>query len=274
MRRGLEQQTNGSRIDQVEVLLPRVVAAPADSDAFAQALAGRTIQGWDRRGKYLLGRISDGAGQTAGLWGVHLRMTGQFLLLAPEAPVCPHTRVRIRLVGRGEELRFVDMRSFGRMWWVPPGAEPAAVIGGLSRLGPEPFSGDFTAAYLRERMRGSARPIKNALLDQALVAGVGNIYADEALFAAGIRPDLPSGRLKTRRLQHLRDALVTVLDRSIGAGGTTFRDFHDLTGRNGNYGAAAWVYRRQGSPCRRCGSVVQRIRLAGRSTHWCPNCQR
>lgn len=274
VRRGLEQQTNGSRIDHVEVLLPRVVAAPADSDAFAQALAGRTIQGWDRRGKYLLGRISDGAGQTAGLWGVHLRMTGQFLLLAPEAPVCPHTRVRIRLVGRGEELRFVDMRSFGRMWWVPPGAEPAAVIGGLSRLGPEPFSGDFTAAYLRERMRGSARPIKNALLDQALVAGVGNIYADEALFAAGIRPDLPSGRLKTRRLQHLRDALVTVLERSIGAGGTTFRDFHDLTGRNGNYGAAAWVYRRQGSPCRRCGSVVQRIRLAGRSTHWCPNCQR
>ncbi len=274
VRRGLERQTNGSRIDRVEVLLPRVVAAPTDPALFGQALTGTTLQGWERRGKYLLGRISDGEGQPAGLWGVHLRMTGQFLLLPPEAPVCSHTRVRIRLLGRSEELRFVDMRSFGRMWWVPPGADPAAVVGGLGRLGPEPFSGEFTAAYLRARLRGSARPIKNALLDQSLVAGVGNIYADEALFEAGILPSIPSGRLGPRRLQHLRDALVTVLERSIGAGGTTFRDFHDLTGRNGNYGTAAWVYRRQGSPCRRCGTVVLRTRLAGRSTHWCPHCQR
>jgi formamidopyrimidine-DNA glycosylase len=273
VRRGLEQQTTGSRIDSVQVLLPRVVAAPADPTAFAQALEGTTLQGWQRRGKYLLGQLIDPADRPAGLWGVHLRMTGQFLLPAPDAPICPHTRVRIRLA-EGRELRFVDTRSFGRMWWVPPGTEPEAVIGGLGRLGPEPFATDFTATYLRRRLRGSARPIKNALLDQSLVAGVGNIYADEALFTAGIRPHTPAGRLGAQRLQRLRDALVRVLERSIGAGGTTFRDFHDLTGRNGNYGAAAWVYRRQGAPCRRCGGTVQRTRLAGRSTHWCPHCQR
>jgi formamidopyrimidine-DNA glycosylase len=273
VRRGLEQQTTGSRILSVQVLLPRTVAVPATPDAFRQGLEGTTIRRWRRRGKYLLGELNGRDGQSGGLWGVHLRMTGQFLLVDPATPPCRHTRIRVFLA-EGRDLRFVDTRSFGRVWWVPPGVESEAVISGLGRLGPEPFSEEFTAPYLRRRLRGSLRPIKNALLDQSLVAGVGNIYADEALFASRIRPQTPSGRLGAQRLQRLRDELVTVLQRSIGAGGTTFRDFHDLTGRNGNYGAAAWVYGRQGAPCRQCGGVVRRTRLAGRSTHWCPHCQR
>jgi formamidopyrimidine-DNA glycosylase len=160
------------------------------------------------------------------------------------------------------------------MWWAPPGTDPAVVITGLRRLGPEPFNEDFSAAYLSRRLQGSKRPIKNALLDQSLVAGVGNIYADEALFAAGIRPQTPSGRLHTAQIAKLREALVEVLSLSIGAGGTTFRDFRDLTGTNGNYGGLAWVYRRTGLPCRQCGTAIQRDRLAGRSSHWCPGCQR
>jgi formamidopyrimidine-DNA glycosylase len=181
--------------------------------------------------------------------------------------------VRI-LASTGEELRFVDTRSFGQMWWIPPGIEPAAVISGLHRLGPEPFSSAFSGTYLRQRLRGSRRPIKNALLDQQLVAGIGNIYADESLHAAGILPHTPAGRLSRSRLQRLREALVEVLERSIGAGGTTFRDFRDLSGTNGNYGGSAWVYRRAGQPCRTCGTTIRRDRLAGRSTHWCPQCQR
>jgi formamidopyrimidine-DNA glycosylase len=173
----------------------------------------------------------------------------------------------------GQELRFVDTRSFGQMWWVPPGEPVESVITGLQKLGPEPFSEAFNAPYLRDRLRGSSRPIKNALLDQGLVAGVGNIYADESLFAAGIQPSTPGGRLSLSRLEGLHRALVEVLETSIGAGGTTFSDFRDLTGSNGNYGGVAWVYRRGGEPCRRCHTPIRRDKLGGRSSHWCPSCQ-
>ena len=207
-----------------------------------------------------------------GVWGVHLRMTGQFQWHPESPPPCRHTRVRFWNPD-GQELRFVDMRSFGEMWWVPPEDKVDSVITGLRRLGPEPFSDAFTGTYLQERLKGSSRPIKTALLDQSLVAGVGNIYADESLFAAGIPPLTPAGRLGRPQLDALRDSLVEVLSISIGQGGTTFSDFRDLEGVNGNYGGQAWVYRRGGEPCRRCGTLIRREKLSGRSTHWCPTCQ-
>jgi formamidopyrimidine-DNA glycosylase len=199
-------------------------------------------------------------------------MTGQVLWLSEAAGPCSHTRVRL-WNPQGEELRFVDTRSFGQMWWIPPGTPVEAVMTGLSRLGPEPFSADFNSSYLRQTLKKSARPIKTALLDQSLVAGVGNIYADESLFAAGISPHNPANQLTKAQREALVLALVEVLQASIGAGGTTFSDFRDLTGTNGNYGGMAWVYRRGGQACRRCGTTIRRDRLAGRSTHWCPVCQ-
>ncbi|MCU0529306.1 MAG: DNA-formamidopyrimidine glycosylase [Cyanobium sp. Prado107] len=271
VRRGLQQRTTDFRVERVEVLRDRAVASPSDPAAFAAALEGCSLAGWQRRGKYLLGDLRRD-GDTAGVWGVHLRMTGQFLWLCEQRPPCGHTRVRI-WNQRNEELRFVDTRSFGQMWWVPPHIPVEQVITGLQRLGPEPFGAAFTAGYLRQRLRGSRRPIKAALLDQSLVAGVGNIYADEALFSAGIRPHTPSGRLSLARLETLREALVRVLEISIGAGGTTFSDFRDLTGTNGNYGGVALVYRRGGQPCRTCGTSIRREKLGGRSSHWCPRCQ-
>jgi formamidopyrimidine-DNA glycosylase len=271
VRRGLQQRTTDFRVERVEVLRHRAVASPSDPTAFAAALEGCSVAGWQRRGKYLLGDLRRD-GDTAGVWGVHLRMTGQFLWLCEQRPPCGHTRVRI-WNQRNEELRFVDTRSFGQMWWVPPHIPVEQVITGLQRLGPEPFGAAFTAGYLRQRLRGSRRPIKAALLDQSLVAGVGNIYADEALFSAGIRPHTPSGRLSLARLETLREALVRVLEISIGAGGTTFSDFRDLTGTNGNYGGVALVYRRGGQPCRTCGTSIRREKLGGRSSHWCPRCQ-
>ncbi|KMM16606.1 DNA-formamidopyrimidine glycosylase [Synechococcus sp. GFB01] len=275
VRRGLEQCTRGFAIERVAVLRTRAIAHPADPQTFCAALRGCVVDGWQRRGKYLLGRLQRPHGEShidAGHWGVHLRMTGQFLWLDGPQPPCAHTRVQF-WNAQGQELRFVDTRSFGQMWWVPPALAPETVITGLQALGPEPFSAAFSSRSLRERLRGSRRPIKNALLDQRLVAGVGNIYADESLFAAGIRPHTPSGRLGQTRLEALRVALVEVLERSIGEGGTTFSDFRDLTGTNGNYGGVALVYRRAGQPCRSCGTPIRRDRLAGRSTHWCPNCQ-
>ena len=276
VRRGLERQTLQLRIARVEVLRQRAIASPTSPGAFAAALRGCMLQGWARRGKYLIGRLSRPEGD-GGHWGVHLRMTGQFLLLRtsstkPCRPPCDHTRVRI-WGEQGDELRFVDTRSFGQMWWVPPGEAVESVITGLQRLGPEPFSSAFSASYLRQRLKGSRRCIKTALLDQSLVAGVGNIYADESLFAAGIPPHSRCGQLKLRQLETLRAALVDVLQNSIGAGGTTFSDFRDLSGTNGNYGGMAWVYRRGGEPCRRCGTPIRREKLGGRSSHWCPNCQ-
>jgi len=144
---------------------------------------------------------------------------------------------------------------------------------GLQKLGPEPFSSGFNGPYLQQKLKGSVRPIKAALLDQALVAGVGNIYADESLFNAGVAPQRRSGSLSPAELERLCQSLIEVLEISIGSGGTTFSDFRDLSGTNGNYGGVAWVYRRSGQPCRRCGQPIQRLRLAGRSSHWCPNCQ-
>ena len=135
------------------------------------------------------------------------------------------------------------------------------------------FSPAFSPAHLRQKLQGSTRAIKTALLDQSLVAGVGNIYADESLFAAGIRPQTPAGKLQRPQLEALHRALVDVLETSIGAGGTTFSDFRDLTGTHGNYGGVALVYRRTGEPCRRCGTAIRRDKLGGRSSHWCPSCQ-
>lgn len=267
VRRGLERQVVGFAIERVEVLRARAIAAPAESSLFCAALEGCRVEAWSRRGKYLLARLSDGSH-----WGVHLRMTGQFLWLPQPTPPCSHTRVRL-WNRAAEELRFVDTRSFGQMWWVPAGTPVESVITGLARLGPEPFSDAFNPAYLRQRLAGSNRPIKTALLDQSLVAGVGNIYADESLFLCGVTPHTAAGRLKRPQLERLHAALVDVLRTSIGAGGTTFSDFRDLSGTNGNYGQAAWVYRRGGEPCRRCQTPIRRDKLAGRSSHWCPTCQ-
>jgi len=214
-----------------------------------------------------------GATIAAGWLGVHLRMTGQLLWVPREAPLLTHTRVCFHFAS-GQDLRFVDSRTFGRVWWVSPDRPPESCITGLQALGPEPFSSDFSAAYLQDQFRGRQRPIKSALLDQTLLAGVGNIYADEALFISGIHPTTPCARLQPDQIQRLQQAILAVLEASIQAGGTTISDFRSVAGVNGNYGGEAKVYGRTGQDCRVCGTPIQRIRLAGRSSHFCPVCQR
>ena len=268
VRRGLADRLESFVIDRIEVCRSRAIASPGGPEHFVAGVTGSRVGDWTRRGKYLMAQLEP----DRGVWGVHLRMTGQFQWHGQPSAPCRHTRVR--LWNRDEEeLRFVDVRSFGEMWWVPPGQPVESVITGLRRLGPEPFSPDFSGEYLQTKLRGSQRPIKTALLDQSLVAGAGNIYADESLFAAGLAPLTPAGALSLAQLNRLRDALVEVLTISIGAGGTTFSDFRDLEGVNGNYGGQAWVYRRGGEPCRKCGTLIRREKLSGRSTHWCPACQ-
>lgn len=272
VRLGLEKVTVGMQLIGGEVLYPRTIAHPQSPPDFIQGLQNATILSWVRRGKYLLSKLSLSTCDQPSWLGVHLRMTGQLLWLDQEESLQKHTRVRL-FFQNNRELRFVDQRTFGQMWWVPPQIAPEQVISGLQKLGPEPFSEAFSEAYLRDALQGRKRSIKSALLDQGLVAGVGNIYADEALFMSGICPTTPCHQLQTKQVQRLRTALVEVLAASIGAGGTTFSDFRDIKGVNGNYGGMAWVYGRSGQPCRKCGYTLERIKLVGRSTHFCPQCQ-
>ncbi|WP_299487672.1 DNA-formamidopyrimidine glycosylase [Acaryochloris sp. IP29b_bin.137] len=272
VRLGLEKATVGMQVLGGEVLYPRTIAHPQSSQAFIQGLQHATFLLWKRRGKYLLSQLSLSANGQTGWLGVHLRMTGQLLWLTQDVPVPKHTRVRL-FFGNNCELRFVDQRTFGQMWWVAPQEDPQTIISGLQKLGPEPFSEEFSLKYFSNSLQGRKRSIKSALLDQALVAGVGNIYADEALFMSGISPTTLCHQLRVEQVQRLRTAIIDVLSTSIGVGGTTFSDFRDLKGVNGNYGGMAWVYGRHGQPCRTCGHTIERIKLVGRSTHFCPQCQ-
>ncbi len=281
VRKGLADRLRFFCIEGVEVFRERAIASPGGVVEFTANLTGSQVGEWQRRGKYLIASLHRDASQNKkehkqsklhGWWGVHLRMTGQFQWHEQKVIPCPHTRVRF-WNKQGEELRFVDIRSFGQMWWVPSDSSPQKVITGLKHLGPEPFSTKFNATYLKRCLKGRNRSIKSALLDQSLIAGIGNIYADESLFLARILPQKPSGELKGIEIERLCKSITKVLKVSIGKGGTTFSDFRDLDGGNGKYGGAAWVYKKEGKPCRRCGTRIERQKLSGRSTHWCSKCQ-
>jgi len=296
IRRGLNRTTCNAVVMGGEVLLKRSIAYPSDTEMFLQGLTGAQIKSWQRRGKYLLADLK--RRERSGGWlVVHLRMTGQLLWVPESTAVDSHTRLRLSFalkvssddrlgrdpVGcvsnapghtlRFQELRFIDVRTFGQVWWIPPDRSPEEVITTLKGLGPEPLSTDFSPEYLQQRFRKTKRSLKTILLDQSILAGLGNIYVDECLFLSGLHPQKSAQDLTTAEIQRLVKAIVTVLEAGIAAGGTTLRDYRTVEGTNGNYGGQAWVYRRTGEPCRHCGTPIHRIKWAGRSTHFCPHCQ-
>jgi formamidopyrimidine-DNA glycosylase len=298
--RGLNQATLDREIVGGDVLLNSTIARSISATDFLTQLKGKSIARWYRRGKYLLAELSQfpegerekGKGgefraQTpsssplpssfllpskAGWLGVHLRMTGQLLWVNRSEPLQKHARVRLFFEGN-QELRFVDQRTFGQMWYVPAETEVSSTVIGLKLLGPEPFSDEFTTEYLTRKLHRRARPIKTALLDQALIAGLGNIYADETLFLSGVMPTTLCADLTAEQIGRIHTAIIQVLQKAIASGGTTFSNFLNVQGVNGNYGGVAWVYNRAGQPCRTCSATIERIKLAGRSTHFCPACQ-
>ena len=263
MRRNLLQH----RIEDVTATVP-ALRRPLDPKQLRLICNGRTICGIRRRGKFIVVHLSDG-----GTLLLHLGMTGAIRLCPAGTPSGPHDRVLWRLAD-GTSLRFVDPRRFGVVEAgapIPGQRDPAA----LPELGPEPLSAAFSAAYLYRLSRGRKRPIKNLLMDQAMVAGIGNIYASEALFRAGIRPRRQSRRLTRAEAARLVDAVRDVLREAIACGGTTIRDFQGLDGREGSFAVRLAVYGRTGEPCPRCaaGSAIVRSVLAGRSTYFCRACQ-
>ena len=285
--RGLNQLTLDREILGGDVLLASSIARSISATDFLTKLKGKSIERWYRRGKYLLAELSQCRGgapvpalpdsssllpSTAGWLGVHLRMTGQLLWVNGDDPLPKHARVRLFFDGN-QELRFVDQRTFGQMWYVPAETEVSSTVIGLKVLGPEPFSDEFTTEYLARKLHRRARPIKTALLDQSLVAGLGNIYADETLFLSGVMPTTLCADLTGVQIGRIHSAIIQVLDKAIASGGTTFSNFLNVQGVNGNYGGVAWVYNRARQPCRTCGAPIAKIKLAGRSTHYCPVCK-
>jgi len=270
--RGLNQLTSNQVIKGGEVLLLSTLAYPFSVDQFWQQLRNVRIQTWQRRGKYLLAVLESSEEKSAGYLGVHLRMTGQLLWVKANEERSRHTRIYFECEN-GQELRFVDIRTFGKIWAIPPDVNPETIMTGLQKLGPEPFSAEFSLEYLQQKLSKSQRSLKTTLLDQRLVAGLGNIYADEVLFRSGIRPTVFGSNLKPNQIEKLHQMIIEVLQTAIAAGGTTFSDFRDVTGINGNYGGFAWVYGRKDEPCRVCGIPIERIKLGGRSSHFCPQCQ-
>lgn len=194
IRRGLNNLTLERIIEGEEILLPRSLAYPTSVSQFQENLTGKAIAAWDRRGKYLLARLKSKTSPSAGWLGVHLRMTGQLLWVKRDTSLPKHTRIRL-FFPNNDELRFVDTRTFGKFWLVPAEVSPETIITGLQKLGPEPFDPDFSSDYLAAKLAQRRRHIKTLLLDQTIVAGIGNIYADEALFASRIEPDTIAANL-------------------------------------------------------------------------------
>ncbi len=262
--RGLRANILGDAIKSVEVLRKESIGYPSVGE-FERTVPGHTFEDVSRRGKYILIHMSGQSGLA-----VHLRMSGRLLLVEKKKPA-KFLRVRMQLKS-GRELQFEDMRVFGRIWYIPPGKTFAEIIPTLAELGPEPLEG-LTGVALQEVFARRKQAIKSALLDQRLLAGVGNIYADESLFHSGIHPLSAAGSLKLKELERLAEEVKKVLTRAIELGGTTFSDFTSSQGVNGNYQHDAWVYGRTGSDCRICTATIVRVKIGGRSSHYCPGCQ-
>lgn len=285
--RGVDKRVRGDRIVQAW-FARRTQTFKTPPSRQSKGLAGRAILAVHRTGKHIVFELSasgaeisaPGQHDPAGprdasppnarapeaQWIVHLGMTGRLLVTTPDSAVAPHTHARVDLAS-GRELRFVDPRRFGRLEFRDLGS-----AAGFRASGAEPLTIDareFAALFHARRL-----PIKAALLNQTILAGVGNIYADESLFQAGIRPSRRANRITGAEFARLRLALRQVLAHAIRLGGSSVSDYVDADGERGFFQLEHCVYQRTGEPCRRCGTAIRRILLAGRGTHYCPKCQR
>jgi formamidopyrimidine-DNA glycosylase len=266
VRLGLERHVAGRTIDEVEVLHPRAVrrhvAGPAD---FAAALRGRDLAVPLRRGKYLWLPAGDDA------LLAHLGMSGQLLVGAPDRPLSPHVRVRFTFRDGGPDLRFTDQRTFGHLLVSLGGAELPSVI---AHIAPDPLEPAFEPAIFAARLRARRSGVKRALLDQSLISGVGNIYADEALWRARLHWARASDGLRRPDINRLLDAVQEVFAEALSVGGTSFDSLYvNVNGQSGYFDRSLAVYGRAGQPCPRCGAAVRRDAFMNRSAFTCPVCQ-
>lgn len=265
VRRTLTPVVKNKVIADCKILYPRLLPKNTVEDFCAQII-NREITDINRRGKYLIFELDSSLRMVA-----HLRMTGQMVYQPKQdLPLEKHTSARFWFK-EGGELRFVDQRKFGTIYLLPEAEYDQ--IQGLYTLGPEPLTEEFTVEALKESMQ-SARAVKTILLDQTKVAGLGNIYVDESLFRARIHPLRPGTSLTAEEIEALHASINAVIAEAIKEHGTTIRDYRTGSGATGNFQNKLRVYQQTGKPCPDCGAEIARIKVGGRSTHFCPNCQR
>ncbi len=261
-RKGISPHSVGHKVKDMVIRQPKL-RWPVNTD-LPVILKGQPLERISRRAKYLLMHFPNGT-----LIG-HLGMSGSMRVLPEGTPVQKHDHIDI-IFDNGQLLRLTDPRRFGALLWTeqPPEQHPL-----LINLGPEPLSDDFTGEGLYQRSRKRKQPIKTFIMDNHNVVGVGNIYANEALFMAGIRPDRACGQISRECYELLAEAIKKVLARAIEVGGTTLKDFVGGDGKPGYFAIELMMYGRAGQPCQNCGTVIKEIRLNNRSTCFCPECQR
>jgi formamidopyrimidine-DNA glycosylase len=268
VRQGLSRWVVGRTLDRVEVSHPRSVRRHLAGGAdFAAVLAGRTITGVHRRGKYLWFALDSGDAVVG-----HLGMSGQMLVLDADMPPGPHLRVRFTFTDGGPQLRFVDQRTFGGLAVSPGGAALPAEIAHIAR---DPFDPEFDAALVGSALRRRRTTVKRALLDQTLISGVGNIYADESLWRSGLHGGRACEALSRPAVNALLGHVTDVMREALVEGGTSFDALYvNVNGESGYFDRQLAVYGREGLPCRRCGAAIRREPFMNRSSFSCPRCQR
>ena len=263
VRRGLEEQIVGKTIKTVKVTYPKLVRTGVED--FQLLLPGQTVQVMRRRGKYLIFEL------TGGLIISHLRMEGKYFLFSDQLPTNKHFHAFFSFTD-GTTLVYQDVRKFGTMDYLPKPQEEAYFI--RKKIGPEPTKESFKLAPFHRALENSHKLIKSHLLEQSLVAGLGNIYADEVLWAAKVHPERRSDSLRPVEIKRLHDQTIRILQEAIRLGGSTIRTYKNTLGEDGSMQDFLEVYGREGQPCSRCGTIIEKIKVGGRGSHYCPKCQK
>ena len=265
VRKTLAPHIEGRRIVRTEVWLDRMVQHPSAAQ-FVDGSEGRTIVKVNRRGKYLRLELDDGQYLLA-----HLRMTGALLALPASAGKPDYAKVKFTLSG-DMNLWFTDIRTFGVIYLLDP--QNPYPVKGYDTLGPEPLTDGFTEAYLQAKVEKGRKPIKNLILDQTVIAGLGNIYADESLALSRIMPTRVAATLTREEIKALYEAINKVIAQGLANHATTFRNYQDGEGHKGDNQNHLLVYSRKGQPCRFCGTTLEQIKVGGRGSVYCPKCQK
>ncbi|AXI09661.1 DNA-formamidopyrimidine glycosylase [Oceanobacillus sp. 143] len=255
----------GKTIENITVNWSKIIKEPDDIDRFKQLLIGETIRDMTRRGKFLLFHFDHYVLVS------HLRMEGKYSVNRADEPVKKHTHVIFSFTN-GEELRYNDVRKFGTMHVFPKNEE--LLHNPLKKLGPEPFDAAFTFDYFSEKLWKTERVIKQVLLDQTIVTGLGNIYVDETLFKAGVHPLKPANKLTDNEIKQIQAAAIETLSDAVKQGGTTIRSYVNGNGEMGMFQQELFVYGQEGTACKHCGDEIVKSKVGGRGTHICPSCQK
>ena len=263
VRRGLEKLILGKKISNIEIHYPKMIKT--DLEQFQKEMPGQVIQTMGRRGKYLLFYLSDKVLIS------HLRMEGKYFYYPDQVPERKHAHVLIHFEDGGS-LVYEDVRKFGTLELLAPELLDSYFIS--KKLGPEPNEKDFDLGSFKLALKKSKKPIKTHLLDQTLVAGLGNIYVDEVLWRAKVHPSRTSNSLTTQEARKVHDETINVLGQAVEKGGSTIRTYTNAFGEDGTMQDFHQVYDKTGEACSRCGAIIEKIQLGGRGTHFCPKCQR